>query len=128
VNLTELRNAVGDALLDLDPDWFVLYEPVDAVQPPCFMLQWGPDPWGVESTMCTDLVALEVIVVAGRLTTEATYEILETMVDTALDALAAARLRPARYLRPAPLEIGQVTYLTARLQIHRYTDRHTGGT
>lgn len=122
MNLTELRTAVATALLDLDPDWTVLPEPLDAVQPPCFMLDWGPDPTRVIETVCTDTAQLEVIVIAGRLTIEGVVPVWEQMVDAACTALAGARLRAYQTIGPAPADFGQITYLSGRLQIRRPVD------
>lgn len=117
--LTDLRTAVASAITNLDPDWPVLAEPTDAVAPPCFMLAWGPDPTLLEQTMCADIAQLEVIVIAGRLTTEGAYPIFEAMCDAARSALAVARLRSAQTIGPRAEEFGQVTYLAGRIQIRR---------
>lgn len=123
MNLTGFRTAVAAALAAIPDvaagDWVVLPEPSDAVQPPCFMLQWGPDPARVIDTVCTDTVSLEVIAVAGRLTIEGAYPILETMWDQAVTALTAARLRPWQSLAPGSFEIARVAYLAARIQIRQ---------
>jgi hypothetical protein len=130
VNLSAFRNAVGDALDSIPDvtagDWTVLREPTDAVQPPAFVLVWGPDPWGEPDTSCTDDVQLSVLVVAGRLTIEGNYPIIESMIGAASVALMAARLRPYKWTPPGPFEIGQITYLAARQLIRRPID-HTGG-
>lgn len=123
MNLAGFRTAVAAALAPVPDvasgDWQILDAPVDAVQPPCFMLVWGPDPWRFIDTNCTDTAQLEVICIAARLTPEANYPVVEAMVDAATAALAQARLRPYQTLAPAGFEIAQVTYLAARLQIRR---------
>jgi hypothetical protein len=128
--LTDLRSAVAAALAAIaevdSGDWAVIDAPTDAVEPPAFVLQWGPDPWREPLDVCHDAAQLEIVAVAARLTPEANYPILEQMVDAAHTALAAGRLRPARTLRPGPLEVAQITYLAARIQIRRPVD--TGGT
>jgi hypothetical protein len=123
MDLGELRAAVASALggiaeVGVD-DWTVLDAPVDAVEPPVFMLIWGPDPWRYIDTNCTDTAQLEVVCVAARLEPEANYPTLEAMVDSAIAALTQARLRPYQTLAPGPFEIAQITYLAARLQIRR---------
>lgn len=130
MNLGGLRTAVAAALATI-PDveaggWTVLDVPVDAIEPPAYVLQWGPDPWRYVDTVCTDTAQLEVIAVAARLTPEANYPTLEAMVDQATAALVTARLRPYQTLAPGPLEVAQITYLTARIQIRHPVD--TGGT
>lgn len=116
-----LREAVALALEQIPEvvsgEWGVSAVPVDALEPPAFMLRWGPDPWREQQSFCTDLARLEVICVADRLTPEANYPVLEQLTDAACRALDVARLRPARLLAPAPFEIAQVTYLAARWQI-----------
>ena len=131
MTLAELRAAVAAALetilIDGDPaDVFDV--PYDAVTPPAYMLTWGPDPWlTVETgsgfgTFCTYAAALEVVCVADRLTVEANYPALEDLVARAATALSAAHLRPVQALAPAGFEIGQVTYLAARLQLRQPVD------
>jgi hypothetical protein len=122
VNLTALREAAGAALVELDPDWTVLLEPVDAVQPPCYLLTWGPNPTRVTETVCSDLAQLTVIVIAGRLTVEGVLPVWEAMTDAACSALAVARLRPYQTIGPAPEEYGQISYLAGRIQIRRPID------
>ena len=122
MNLTGLRLAVGDAITGLDDDWTVLLEPVDAVQPPCFMLSWGPNPTRLIESVCADQAQLEIITIAGRLTTEGVLPVWEAMTDAACSALAAARLRAYQTIGPAPSEHGQITYLAGRIQIRRPID------
>lgn len=121
--LTDLRTGVAAALAPIPEvvvgDWQVVAEPVDMVEPPAYLVVWGPDPWGTPLTMCYDNAQLEVVCVSARLTPEATYPIVEAMVDAARVALAAAQFRPYGWLAPAPFEIGQVTYLAARLQLRQ---------
>jgi hypothetical protein len=121
--LTVLREQVAAALAVIPAveagDWMVLSAPVDAVEPPVYLTQWGPDPWRTINTVCVDDAQLEVIAVAARLEPEANYPILEAMVDDAHTALTAARLRPYQTLAPGPFEVAQVTYLAARLQLRQ---------
>lgn len=122
MNGSAFRTAVADALrtIDLGDDTpQVLDVPVDAVEPPAYLLRWGPDPWLTVDTHCMFRAQLEVLCIAGRLTPEANYPILETIVDSAAAALDVARLRPYQVLSPAPLEVAQITYLAARMQIRR---------
>jgi hypothetical protein len=126
VNLDELHAAVTAALVDVDPDMAVL-TPVDALEPPAFIVQAGRDPWLSIRTVGADVAEVEVVAVQARLTPEANYPALLAMVDQAADALAAAALRPYEALRPAPFEIGGVTYLAARLEIRQPVTRNTPG-
>ena len=71
-----------------------------------------PDSFGV------DTAALEVIVVAGRIDADAAVEQVETIVDAAIPALLAAGYRHQGVTPPAPLDIGGITYLTARIRIN----------
>lgn len=121
--LTVFREAVATALAVIPEvvagDWQVLPVAVDMLEPPAFMVVHGPDPWGTVATVCADTVTLEVVVVADRLTPDANYPVIEAMVDQARIALAAGQLRPFQWLASGPFEIGQVTYLAARLQIRQ---------
>jgi len=116
VNLTAYREAVADALTDLSDDWTVLAGPVDALAPPCFMIQWGPDPWRVPQGACFDACTLEVWVVVGR-HQPAELDTLEAMVDAAAAALQTAGFRHQTMLAPAPLDIGKHVRIAARIQI-----------
>ena len=117
--LTDLREQVAAVLAAIDPDWAVLPEPVDAVAPPCYMIQAGPDPAGTRRTFCAYDAQLEILVIPGRLTTEGAYPLHETMLDAAVAALETAGLAPYGWLGPGPLEIAQITYLTARVQLRQ---------
>lgn len=124
MNLGELRTAVADVLAGISEvdagDWTVHPVPVDAIDPPAFVLQWNPAPWRSIASVCTDTAQLEVLAVAARLTPEGeNYPTLERMVDAANTELATARLRPFQTLPPAPLEIAGIAYLAARIQIRR---------
>ena len=123
MNLSGFKTAVVDAL-DAIPeveagDWVVHRDSTDAVQPPCFVLDWGPDPSRRIESNCTDAAQLEVVAVAGRLTPEGAYPILEAMWDAACTALAAARLRSYQSTGPGPLEVARVMYLSVRIQLRR---------
>lgn len=100
-------------------NWTIASTPLDAVQPPVYMLEWGPDPWRTIKTMCVDDLQMEVIVISARLTPEGNMPLLEAMVDDAVAALYTARLRPYQTLGPAPLEVGNIQYLAARVQLRR---------
>lgn len=124
MNSGELRTAVADVLAGIPEvaggDWTVHPVPVDAIEPPAFVLQWNPAPWRTRATVCTDTAQLEVLAVAARLTPEGeNYPTLERMVDAANVELATARLRPYQTLPPAALEIAGVAYLAARIHIRR---------
>lgn len=125
----ELRAAVVAALGVIPEvaagDWTVLESPYDAVAPPVFVVAWGPDQWRTVATTCTDDAQLQVMAVSARLTPEATYPILEGMVEQANGVLTTARLRPYMTGAPGPLELGQITYLAARMLLRRPVD--TGG-
>ncbi len=117
--LGDLRARVAGVLVTLDDDWMVLDTPTDAVAPPCFMLDWGPDPGGLRRAFCAYDAQLEVLVIPGRLTTEGAYPLFESMLEAALAALEAAGLPASQWLGPGPLEIAQITYLCCRLQLRQ---------
>jgi len=121
VNLAGLRAAVNTALAGL-PDvasgvWALLPTPVDAVEPPAFVIVWGPDPMLAIQTVCADLAQIEVVAIAARLEPEANYPVLEDMIEQAIGALAPAGLRPWQTLAPAPFQIAQMDFLASRIQI-----------
>lgn len=122
MNVGELFAAVTDALVAVNPEWPV-FDPVDALEPPAFVVQAGRDPWLSIASMAADTAEIEVVAVQARLTPEANYPVLIGMIDTAADALAAADLRAYEMLRPAPFEIGGITYLAGRLEIRQPVTR-----
>ena len=118
----DLRARVVVALTGLAPadeDWPVHDAPVDAVSPPCFVLVW-PEPWLVPRTVCAYVATLEVVCVAARIDPAPGYVELEAMVEAALPALQRAGLpvAPAAAVGGAgPLEVGGLTYLSARIRV-----------
>jgi hypothetical protein len=116
MKLGDYRAAVAAALEGLDDDWTVIDGPTDAVDPPCYMLQWGPDPWREPQGACFDATNLTVYVVVGR-HQPAQLDLCEFMVDRAAVALLAAGLRHVLMLAPAPLDIGGHTRIVARIQL-----------
>lgn len=118
MNLRGYRDAVAAALDDLDDNWTVLPGPVDALDPPAFLLVWGPDPYREPLTVCTDTASLQVVVVSGRFVPDAA-DLCDDMVDAAYAALTAAGFRPVSGLAPAAFDIGNRTYLAARIQLSR---------
>lgn len=116
MNLTELRTTIAGALETVDPDWTVHPAPVDAAQPPAFMLSWA-EPWLTPASWCQSYAAVDVIAIAARLEPDAQYETLEAMVAGAYGALAVVDLTPVGTSTPAPMELAQVTYLTARMHV-----------
>ena len=126
MNLTGLREAAAAALAAIDEvaagDWVVLAESTDAVQPPCFVLEWGPDPSRTPASFCSDNAQLEVIAVGGRLTPEGAVLTVESMWDAAVAALCDANLRPYESLGPGPHEVGKVAYLAVRIHLRQPVD------
>lgn len=125
MNLAELYDAIGDALRVIPEvvagDWQVLDAPYDAFDPPALVVV-GANPFGEARSVCADMAQYEVLVLAARLTPEATYPALIGMIDTVRNELADARLRPASYTAPGPVEVASITYLGARLLIRRPVD------
>lgn len=121
MDLAGLRAAVAQTLGGIPQvaagDWTVLASPPDAVEPPVFVLVWGPDPMLSVQSACTDTAQLEVIAVAARVEVTGTYPLLEAMVTAAVAALVSARFRPWQTLSPAQFEIAQINYLASRLQL-----------
>ena len=123
MNLTEFREAVAAALDGLDPDSTVHPMPLDAVDPPAYMLAWSGTPdWLSPGTVCTTIAQLDVIVVAARVDVEGTYLLLEQMIVAAHNALHAARFPIVATAPPGPFEIGQVRYLAARIVVAQPID------
>lgn len=124
MNLGELRTLAADTLDGLNPDWTVHPGPVDAVQPPAFMLVWADraEPWLTPATWCQSYAQLDVIVVAGRLEPESNFATLEAMVAEGWVALTAAGVTVAATTAPAGFEVGQITYLASRILVRQTVD------
>lgn len=119
----DVRLRVAAALAGLAPagdDWPVHDAPVDAVTPPCYLLVWPERPavWLVPATFCRFVTELQVVCIAARIDPAPGYLELEQLVEAALPALSAAGFgfRPDRAVDgPGPLEIGGLTYQSARI-------------
>lgn len=108
--------AALEGLAPVDDDWPVHDAPVDAVSPPCFVLVW-PDPWLVPRTVCAYVATLEVVCVAARLDPAPGYVELEALVAAAIPALQRAGLPLVSTGGALPLEVGGLTYQSARIRI-----------
>lgn len=125
MRLTELREHVAATLEQIDSSWTVHPAPVDAISPPAFVLVWSGDPvWLEDSTVCLDVVQMDVIVVVPRLEVgDENYRLLEQMIDAARAALSSARIPVVSVRPPGPFEIAQITYLAARLVVRELVDK-----
>lgn len=122
--LGELRAQVAGALAGLAPagdDWPVHEGPADSVTPPCFVIVW-PDPgrdWLAPQTVCGELAAVDVIMVAARIEPTPGYEQLEAMAAAALPAFGEAGITYLRVGGPGPFDAAGITYLAARMNIRQ---------
>ena len=117
----EVAAAVFDALGKITQvamgDWGLFPGPVDALEPPAYVIVWGPDPMRTVATYCTDTTQLSVVAIGARLDIQGAYPVMADMADAANDALAAAGLRPWQSLAPAPFEMANLNYLAARILV-----------
>lgn len=122
MNQAGFRAAVAQALRGVPQvvagDWAVFAQPVDALQPPAYLLAWV-DPMRARQTVCTDQAQLEVVAVTARLEPEPNYDLADAMVDAAHAALLGAGLRPWQSLAPAAYPLASLTYWAARIQIRQ---------
>jgi len=115
--LADFRDRVALALAPSNGDeWNTQPLPVDAIEPPAYMLIWA-DPWLVPSTFCDATAQLDVIVVSARMDPAPGMEILETLVETALDRLAHANVGQRQVGAPGPLTVGGLTYQACRILV-----------
>lgn len=115
--LAELRSRVAAVLQPVPGEfWEVHALPVDSLMPPAYMLSWS-DPWIEPSTHCFWSARLDVVTIANRIDVEPGMELLETLVETGLERLAAAGLPAIRAVRHSRFELGGITYLATRLII-----------
>jgi hypothetical protein len=115
--LGELRAQVAAALTAaVDVDTAVHDGPVDSVTPPALVLGWA-DTWLTPLTACHYSARLEVLAVGARIDPLPGYDQLETLVAAALPALDQLGAMAPEVSAPGPLEIGGLTYLTARITL-----------
>lgn len=116
--LADYRTAIAGALADLDPEYNVHPAPVDALEPPAFLLQWTPTEDALtRSTSCVYGARLDVVCVSARLDPEPGIETLETMIERALAALDAASFPAVRVGPFGPFDIGGVQYQASRIAV-----------
>ena len=97
-------------------DWNVQDGPVDAIEPPAYLLVWS-DPWLVPATHCYQTARLDVVAVAARVDVEGGHDQLERLVEYAYFVLDGTGAPVLATSRPGPFDIGGVTYLAARLTV-----------
>lgn len=115
--LAALRTSVATALAPTaSDDWNTQAQPVDAVEPPAYLLVWS-DPWLVPATHCHQIARLDVVVVAARVDVEGGHAILEQLVEHAYAALGAFGMPPVNTARAGPFDVGGVAYLATRLTL-----------
>lgn len=113
---TDLRDQVA-AVLDLvNPDWPAQRGPVDAAQPPCYVVEWFAE-WLTPATACSQWCAFDVVAIGGRLDPAENLDELERQVEGAYAALYALDLTPNPTDKPFALDLGGVNYLAARLHV-----------
>jgi hypothetical protein len=117
-SFADLRDDVAAALTEVlvdHPDWAVHPLPVDALDPPAYLLEWS-DPWvPSRSTVCRYDTAIEIRCVGARIDPSPGLEVLELMVEEALLALDGGRFPFRSVLAPRPFTIGGVQYLAATI-------------
>jgi hypothetical protein len=108
----DLRAHVAAALSAFDEEVAVLEAPVDAVEPPAFMLTWS-QPWIQPSTPCVWTTRLDVLAIAGRIDPDPGVAELERLVAGAISYVRDVPI--VQVTAPGGLEIGGVMYLVARI-------------
>lgn len=111
--LADLRTRIGDALTAAT-EAPVLDAPVDAIEPPCFVLVWS-DPWLVPATVCVWTARLDVLAIVGRIDPAPGYEQIEEMVATTIAAVESIRLPVLSVGPPSPFPVAGLTYLATRI-------------
>jgi len=123
VNQSDLATAVFEALAAIDQvaagDWGCFPGPVDGVEPPAYVVVWGPDPMRTVESMCTDTAQIQAVAIGARLDIQGTYPVMAEMADAAVAALTAVSLRPYQSLAPAPFEMANLNYLAARVLVRQ---------
>ena len=123
MNQSDVAQAVFDALNKIAQvamgDWAAFPGPVEGLEPPAYVVLWGPDPMRTIESMCSDQVQIQVVAVGARLDIQGTYPVMAVMADAAVAALAGAGLRPYQSLAPAPFEMANLNYLAARILIRQ---------
>jgi hypothetical protein len=111
--LSVFRSMVA-AVLDTNPDVAVHADMVDSVTPPAYLLVW-PDQNLTTQTACYYRVRLQVVCVGARIDAGPGYDQVEALVASAVVQFGAAGLAFEPVGAYGPLQVGGVTYLSARL-------------
>lgn len=114
--LGDLRAQVAGALAPLSEDWQVHAGPVDAIEPPAFIVVWA-DPMLTPATACNYAARLQIICAAARMDPLPGYEQIEAMLEAALPALAAAGLPIVQAGGSFPYEHGGLQYQAVRITL-----------
>lgn len=113
--LLDLRDAIVAALGG--GDYYVFDAPADAIEPPAYFLSW-PEPWLTPLSVCSWRAALDVVCVGARIESASPgYEQIEQLVLYAISQLAAAHIPVQSVGGVAPVEVGQVAYIAARVHL-----------
>lgn len=113
--LANLRAEVATAL-EVDPDVPVFSGPVDAISVPCILVGWA-DPFLARMTACTYNAAPLVTIVGARIDPDPGIGQIETILEAAIPALAAAGFPAVAVSGPVPYEHGGITYQSARVTL-----------
>jgi len=90
--------------------------PPDQVSVPAAFVMWGT-PWLEVHNRCKWDANLDVLLVAARFEPEGAFDTIEDLVEDIVPILAGGAWRFSFLESPAPMDVGGVTYLAARLTV-----------
>lgn len=110
----DFRAAIAAALDGTE--WFVNSTPVDAIEPPCYMVvPSNRVDWFTPETVCAYRDVLDVAVIVGRIDLAPSFDMLAEGVSFALPRLREARLAAGVVQSASPINVGGLDYLAARI-------------
>lgn len=90
--------------------------PPDQIAIPAAFILWGT-PWLEAHNRCKWDANLDILLVAARFEPSGAFDTLEDLVEDLLPLLDGGAWRFSFLESPAPMEVGGVTYLAARLTV-----------
>lgn len=96
--------------------WPIDVAPVEAVDPPRFVLLWG-DPWLLAVTYCQYRARVSVMGIAARLEPGEGIHVLNAMTSFAVPTLVTAGFSVADVGQPLSIQVAANSYLAVRIPV-----------
>jgi hypothetical protein len=104
-----------------DAEVAVVDFPPDQLSVPAVFVMWGA-PWLTLHNKCKWDANLDILLVAARFEPSGAFDTIEDLVEDVLPLLEGGAWRFSFLEAPAPMDVGGVTYLAARLTVSSTID------